>query len=38
MTVNSHFSWRHVLWHVAVFVAVELLILVIKLAVGLPLI
>lgn len=30
-------TWRHALLHVAVLVAVELLILVIKLALGLPL-
>jgi hypothetical protein len=35
--VNHHNCWRHVLLHVAVFVAVELLILGVKLALGLPL-
>lgn len=35
--MNTHFSWRHVLLHVTLIVAIELLIIVIKLALGLPL-
>jgi hypothetical protein len=35
--MKKDFSWRHVLMHVAVFVAFELLTVLVKLAFGLPL-
>jgi len=37
MTVNNYFNWHHVLMHVAVWVALELIWILIKLGLGLPL-